>query len=510
VLQRRLDQARVQAHRNEPGINHDVQEARLVDRRQVPLRESAGAAWNFNKISIFPPNQQPSLPPLRLQPKLATGAVNVPLEHEADRVAEQVMRMPDPDLSITAIPAQLSRKCTACEEEEKAKMLQSKPATPTGAAADAAPPIVHEVLRSPGQPLDAANRAFFEPRFGYDFSRVRIHTDTKAAESTTATNALAYTVGEHIAFAANRYEPGTSVGRKLLAHELAHVVQQNARTLARQMDTSGDTDADVSGTVLGAGGSAAVISASRFSPGDAPTTSMAVTPSFIPGKWFVGLTTDTPGFTLESAVDVTCNRGTAAGYEVGIVQVETREFSEATYFGDTPADGSLTASKSQIRKPSGSCIDSRGAFWTADGSGEKSVKSPTCGKNIPLPSFNDQPKDLYPGWIENGITHKPNYIRTIKMDLEFVDGLAVRTPAGSVNVLKWLRWGVNWAGRFNSNASGSTQEGTSVGGGFWVFGDDGVRPSEIPTVYAAPTKTCLEIANEATLSEFVVQTNANY
>ncbi len=92
--------------------------------------------------------------------------------------------------------------------------------------ANTAPPIVHDVLRSPGQPLDTATRSFFEPRFGYDLSGVRVHTDAHAMESAAAVNALAYTVGNDIAFGAHRYAPGSIEGRKLLAHELTHVVQQ--------------------------------------------------------------------------------------------------------------------------------------------------------------------------------------------------------------------------------------------------------------------------------------------
>ena len=91
-----------------------------------------------------------------------------------------------------------------------------------------APPIVQEVLRLPGQPLDPEVRAFFEPRFGHDFSHVRVHTDAKAAESTRAVNALAYTVGRDVVFGAGHYEPLACAGRKLLAHELTHVVQQSA------------------------------------------------------------------------------------------------------------------------------------------------------------------------------------------------------------------------------------------------------------------------------------------
>ena len=89
------------------------------------------------------------------------------------------------------------------------------------------PSIVNEVLNSPGQPLDAATRAFMEPRFGHDFSRVRIHTDARAAESASEINALAYTVGRQIVFDSGQYMPGTSSGRQVLAHELTHVVQQS-------------------------------------------------------------------------------------------------------------------------------------------------------------------------------------------------------------------------------------------------------------------------------------------
>ncbi|HTQ30574.1 MAG TPA: DUF4157 domain-containing protein [Opitutaceae bacterium] len=89
-----------------------------------------------------------------------------------------------------------------------------------------APSIVHDVLRSSGQPLESTTRAFMEPRFGYDFSRVRVHTDAKAAESAAAVSAQAYTVGSNIVFGSGR---GGAENKQLLAHELAHVVQQGGR-----------------------------------------------------------------------------------------------------------------------------------------------------------------------------------------------------------------------------------------------------------------------------------------
>jgi len=94
-----------------------------------------------------------------------------------------------------------------------------------GRSAATAPQIVHDVLRSPGRPLDADTRAFMEPRFGRSFAHVRLHTDARAARSAQAVNALAYTVGRDIVLGAGQEERSTA-GRALLAHELAHVVQQ--------------------------------------------------------------------------------------------------------------------------------------------------------------------------------------------------------------------------------------------------------------------------------------------
>jgi hypothetical protein len=177
-----------------------------------------------------------------LQAKLAVGAVNDPREHEADRVADRVMRMPEPTY-VSGWPEQISRKCVACEEEDKddEHKLQTKRAEPTPVAG-AAPPAMYHVLASAGQPLDAKTRAFFESRFGADFSTVRIHHDQRAADSARHVNAHAYTVSNHIVFAANQYQPTEQAGRQLLAHELTHVIQQTARPTpkpARHEKTNG-------------------------------------------------------------------------------------------------------------------------------------------------------------------------------------------------------------------------------------------------------------------------------
>jgi hypothetical protein len=88
------------------------------------------------------------------------------------------------------------------------------------------PLIVHEVLQSPGKPLDAEARALFEPHFYHDFSHVRVHAHEKAIASARALNAVAYTVGSDVVFGSGQFSPKTAAGRKLLAHELTHVVQQ--------------------------------------------------------------------------------------------------------------------------------------------------------------------------------------------------------------------------------------------------------------------------------------------
>ncbi len=110
-------------------------------------------------------------------------------------------------------------------------LLQRKTsrAAARGSRSTEAPSIVHDVLRSSGQPLDSGTRAFMEPRFGYDFSRVRVHADSRAAQSAEAVNAQAYTVGSNIVFGANQGGAGNGSHQRLLAHELAHVVQQGGR-----------------------------------------------------------------------------------------------------------------------------------------------------------------------------------------------------------------------------------------------------------------------------------------
>ena len=186
--------------------------------------------------------QSLALRPAAVQTKLAVSRPDDPQERGADQIADRVMRMAappssDPKLSFSSVVAyrQAQRKCAPCEEEEKLQRKEQAGSTEVEHAA----PVAHQTPRSSGQPLDPSARAFFEPRFGHDFSGVRVHADSAAARSARSLRARAFTLGQNVVFATGEYDPRSDSGRRLLAHELTHVVQQRsagpaARVIQRQ------------------------------------------------------------------------------------------------------------------------------------------------------------------------------------------------------------------------------------------------------------------------------------
>lgn len=174
--------------------------------------------------------------PLFVQTKLVISQPHDPYEQEADCVADQVMRMPEPTVQRQcAACAAGGLPCPACEDEQITVSRKAQ-----ASVGGEAPVSVHTVLASPGQPLSASTRAFFEPRFGRDLRHVRVHTDSAASQSAQDVNALAYTVGSHVVFNAGRYAPGSMEGKRLLGHELVHTVQQGAggERVSRTVDPS--------------------------------------------------------------------------------------------------------------------------------------------------------------------------------------------------------------------------------------------------------------------------------
>ena len=156
--------------------------------------------------------KQNSAKPVVLQKQLAIGAADDPLEREADRVADQVMRM-------------TSHEATPLDLGQTSRPMVSRLGEGAALGSDA-PSSVHATLASAGQPLASSARSFVEPRFGVDFSQVRVHTDGLAQQSAREINAHAYTVGSHVVFGAGHYATDTVGGKHLLAHELTHVLQQ--------------------------------------------------------------------------------------------------------------------------------------------------------------------------------------------------------------------------------------------------------------------------------------------
>ena len=162
-----------------------------------------------------------------IQTKLAIDQPGDEYELEAERLANQVMRMLESQLQRTCAGGGGCPKCQTEQPGQEHKHLQTKRVQSSDTEQLTARPIVDEVKRSLGQPLNPATRAFMEPRFGVDFAAVRIHTDDRAQRLSAKLNADAFTLGNDIFFAPDKWDPHSASGRRLIAHELAHTVQQS-------------------------------------------------------------------------------------------------------------------------------------------------------------------------------------------------------------------------------------------------------------------------------------------
>ena len=161
-----------------------------------------------------------------IRPKLTISTPGDLYEQEADHVADQLMRMSESQhiwpLGERRTMSHTKQPSREHEDLQTTRLLQAHDMRQF-----AAPPIVHEVLATPGQVLEPATKSDVESRFGHDFSAVRLYIHPLAAESAEVINARAYTVGSNIVFGSQQYAPGTNEGKKLLFHELTHVIQQN-------------------------------------------------------------------------------------------------------------------------------------------------------------------------------------------------------------------------------------------------------------------------------------------
>ena len=192
--------------RKQPGARESEQTESLVEKRR------GGPSWSFSRIPLSAPVLK------QKRGELVVGRVDDPLEGEADRAAEQVIKMPGPGGSVPQINGVAG------------SLRLHGSSNGSGQTAETAPESVHAVLQTSGRPLQESAREYFEPRFGHDFSKVRIHDDGQAAESANAVQARAYAVGQHVVMGTGSYRHEAPDQRRLLAHELTHTIQQSAQS----------------------------------------------------------------------------------------------------------------------------------------------------------------------------------------------------------------------------------------------------------------------------------------
>jgi len=191
-----------------------------------------------------------------IQAKLTVGQPNDRYEQEADRVADEVMRMPKPQVQrqvepeeeeeeklqvkplVNQITPLVQRQPDPIDEDEEEEMIQAKPLTVQTPEVTPALSSGIQSLQGGGRPLSRSERSFFEPRFGADFSNVRVHNDTQAASVARLVNARAFTLGHNVVFSAGEYSSDTFSNRQLLAHELTHTLQQQDATLPTMIQHS--------------------------------------------------------------------------------------------------------------------------------------------------------------------------------------------------------------------------------------------------------------------------------
>ncbi|MCL4504995.1 MAG: DUF4157 domain-containing protein, partial [Chloroflexi bacterium] len=169
---------------------------------------------------------------IAVQAKLTVGAADDPYEQEAERVAERVMRMPT--------PAGAARQADAeADETPGIRRRVQREASDLSGSFEAGAQVEHALSHAGGgSPLPETLRTELEPKYGADFSRVQVHTGEQSEQLNRAVGAQAFTHGEHIYMGAGKYNPGTSAGKHLLAHELTHVVQQGGAGVQRKAGMS--------------------------------------------------------------------------------------------------------------------------------------------------------------------------------------------------------------------------------------------------------------------------------
>lgn len=431
---------------------------------------SPNIALDFSRISVFPRK------PVGLQPKLTSHTPGDQYEQEADRIADQVMRMSSSGTQqvspfMGGSPEDRKDESASKKEKSPKQALQTKRVQGAGTTGNEVPSKVHHVLSSPGQPLNVASRSFMESRFGHDFSRVRVHTDARANESAREISAKAYTVGEHLAFGTGHYAPNTSKGQRLLAHELSHVIQQGAASPTQgrvSVPTPGETNQQPTAANSGA------IQNSHASPlssiglhhlqrnpdvdfvvrklereeggklGDPEQTSVAEAVS-----WPIDFGVTSP-LEAKAQVEVTGAPGDdCTAFELGFLQTVHSQNLEIDYLGGKSEDGS-TKRKWTVSLPIRD--GEAGSMWYESSS---NATAPACGETA-NPRIGDYPTifSLNKRHV-NSKTNEYNHLTSVKRTIGFITTL-VASGGGTVRPLRFFLWSYQMAGTFKPDFSDAT------------------------------------------------------
>lgn len=442
-----------------------------------------------------------------IQAKLKIGQPNDTYEQEADRVADQVMRMAEPGIQrqstcpecmeeeeelIQTKPlaeqiTPLVQRQIAPEEEEEEELIQTKGEDGTTPQAASGMESRIQSLKSGGQSLPESTRSFFEPRFGADFSRVRVHDGAEAAYAARSVNAKAFTTGKHMIFGTGQYSPQTHGGRRLLAHELTHVVQNSKQPNRARRDTEIRRVVQIpNNQVSFRVTQRPTVNVPAINPPDADITANDI---IMNGQ-----------ARITGVVGDNC-----LGHQFGFLQTEWIETNKAYYRGRLNRHGSVMVRRDRPpSRPRGACSDTSiaGQFWTDDPGETQQV---ACNNNINITS-RDGPSDSFPLVEHNATTGQDNYLRELYMEFMFVTVFSVRRPDTTFRHFRSVYWNNRWFYRFTltnfaaplTAASWTVREfGSHTGAAASGIISGGSTDPRVPMFTVAQANNCNVIANNA-------------
>jgi len=381
------------------GCHHDFAQVAVASSKATA--DAANSAYLQDR-QRFPFGGAGHSSPMVAQPKLKVGQPGDKYEQEADRVADQILLMP--------------------ESRFPQKNGPDHEATPERVSA-----LVHEEVCSPGRSLEPATRRFMESRFGHDFSQVRVHTGARAAAAAQAVQAQAFTLGRDVVFGAGQYAPETMRGKRLLAHELTHVMQQSGRP-TREGAKISQTSAFYLQRKPDVG---FIVHSLTRERGHLADPDQATPPGTV--AWPLSFDVTSP-LEAEADVEVTGNAGDpCASHQIGFLQTVHSHWLHFYYWGQSPGDGSTIV---RYSVPLPIRDGESGIFWYASTAHETPAG---CNTHV-NPGMDDYPTIFTLDKVHmNASTGQPNYLTGVRRGIAFVTTLVASGPAG-VQPLRFFYW----------------------------------------------------------------------